>query len=64
MSLSHKEKLVGVVTSLPTFCDDDYNLLLDRQRKHIRWVIDHGLKEGSAVLMASGGLGEGYFFER
>ncbi len=61
MSLSRKEKLVGVVTSLPTFCDDDYNLLLDRQRKHIGWVIDRGLKEGSAVLMASGGLGEGYF---
>ena len=61
MSLSRKEKLVGVVTSLPTFCDDNYNLLLDRQRKHIRWVIDRGLKEGSAVLMASGGLGEGYF---
>jgi len=61
MSMSRKEKLVGVVTSLPTFCDDDYNLLLDRQRKHIRWVIDRGLKEGSAVLMASGGLGEGYF---
>ena len=61
MSMSRKEKLVGVVTSLPTFCDDDYKLLLDRQRKHIRWVIDRGLKEGSAVLMASGGLGEGYF---
>ena len=63
MSRSSQEKLVGVVTSLPTFCDDHYNLLLDRQRKHIRWVIDHGLKEGSAVLMASGGLGEGYFLD-
>ncbi len=30
MSLLRKEKLVGVVTSLPTFCDDDYNLLLGR----------------------------------
>jgi 4-hydroxy-tetrahydrodipicolinate synthase len=63
MTTSRKEKLVGVVVSLPSFCDDDYNLLVDRQRKHIRWLIDHGLKEGSAVLMISGGLGEGYFLE-
>lgn len=61
MSKSRQEKLVGAVVSLPTFCDDDYKLLPDRQRKHIRWLIDHGLKEGSAVLMAGGGLGEGYF---
>jgi 4-hydroxy-tetrahydrodipicolinate synthase len=63
MAKTRKEKLVGVVASLPSFCDDDYNLLLDRQRKHIRWLIDHGLKEGSAVLMISGGLGEGYFLD-
>ena len=56
-----REKLVGIVTSLPTFCDDDHKLLLDRQRKHIAWLIEHGLTEGSAVLMGSGGLGEGYF---
>ena len=41
MAKIRKEKLVGVVASLPSFCDDDYNLLLDRQRKHIRWLIDH-----------------------
>lgn len=63
MTKSRQEKLVGVVVSLPTFCDDEYNLLLGRQRKHIRWLIDHGLKEGSAVLMISGGLGEGYFLD-
>ncbi len=61
MTQSRKDKLVGAVVSLPTFCDDDYNLLLDRQRTHIRWLVDHGLKEGSAVLMGGGGLGEGYF---
>jgi len=61
MAQSHKDNLVGVVVSLPTFCDDNYNLLLDRQRTHLRWLVDHGLKEGLAVLMASGGLGEGYF---
>ena len=61
MTKSRQEKLVGVVVSMPSFCDDEYNLLPGRQRKHIRWLIDHGLKEGSAVLMISGGLGEGYF---
>lgn len=63
MTKSREKKLVGIVVSLPSFCDDEYNLLLDRQRKHIRWLIDHGLKEGSAVLMISGGLGEGYFLD-
>ena len=61
MNNGRREKLVGVVVSLPTFCDNDYHLLLDRQRKHIRWLIDHGIKEGSGVLMIGGGLGEGYF---
>ncbi len=61
MRVSRKEKLVGVVVSLPSFCDEEYKLLLDRQRRHVRWLIDHGLKGGSAVLMISGGLGEGYF---
>jgi 4-hydroxy-tetrahydrodipicolinate synthase len=63
MKQSLKEKLVGVVVSLPSFCDEEYNLLLDRQHKHIRWLVDHGLREGSAVLMISGGLGEGYFLD-
>lgn len=58
-----KEKLQGVVVSMPTFCDKDYNLQLDKLRKHIQWLIDHGLVKGSAVLMAAGGLGEGYFLQ-
>ena len=63
MSNARREKLVGIVISMPTFCDDSYNLRLDRQRKHIRWLIDHGIKEGSGVLMIGGGLGEGYFLD-
>lgn len=63
MAESRKERLQGVVISLPTFCDSDYNLLLDRQRKHIRWLIDHGIREGAGVLMIAGGLGEGYFLD-
>ena len=60
---SRREKLVGVVMSLPTFCDDEYNLLLDRQRKHVRWVIDQGIKEGDGVVIICGGVGETYFLE-
>jgi dihydrodipicolinate synthase/N-acetylneuraminate lyase len=60
MKKSRRERLVGVVTPLPTFVDSDHNLLPDRQRKHIRWLIDHGIKEGTGVLMGSAGLSEGY----
>ena len=59
-----QEKLVGPVVSLPTFVDDDHNLLLDRQAKHIRWLMDHGIGvDGNGVLLAAGGYGEGYFLE-
>ena len=54
---------MGSVISLPTFTDDAHNLLLDRQRKHIRWLIDNGIREGSGVLMVAGGYGESYFLE-
>ena len=42
MSKERQSKLVGPVVSLPTFTDEDHNLLLDKQRKHIRWLIDNG----------------------
>jgi len=48
---------------MPTFNDDRYNLLLDRQRKHVRWLMDQGIKEGSGVLLIAGGVGETYFLE-
>lgn len=62
-SMSRKEKLVGVNMSLPTFTDDEHNLLLDRQRKHVRWVIDQGIKEGDGIIIIAGGVGEVYFLE-
>jgi dihydrodipicolinate synthase/N-acetylneuraminate lyase len=59
-----QEKLVGPVVSLPTFVDDNHKLLLDRQAKHIRWLIDHGIGvNGNGVLLAAGGYGEGYFMD-
>ena len=63
MTDARRVKLVGPVVSMPTFTDDDHRLLLDRQRKHIRWLIDKGIKDGSGVLLAAGGYGESYFLE-
>ena len=63
MTKSRREKLVGSVVSLPTFTDDDHNLRLDRERKHIRWLIDNGIKEGTGVLLIAGGYGESYLLE-
>lgn len=60
MSKSRRERLVGPIVSMPTFCDDEYNLLLDRQRKHVRWLMEQGIKEGDGVLLISGGVGETY----
>ena len=58
-----RDKLVGAWITLPTFNDKDYNLLLDRHRVHLRWLLDNGFKEGNAVLMLAGGNGEGTFLD-
>lgn len=58
-----REKLVGPVVSLPTFCDDQHVLQLDKQRKHIRWLLSNGIGEGNGVLLIAGGYGESYFLD-
>ena len=63
MAGSSRDRLVGPVISLPTFTDQDQGLLPDRQRRHIRWLIDRGITEGNGVLLIAGGYGEGYFLE-
>ena len=63
MANSRRDKLQGIVLSLPTFNDDDFKLLIHRQRRHIEWLLDQGLREGNAVFMIAGGLGEGYFLD-
>ena len=61
---NRQEKLTGPVVSLPTFTDEDHNLLLDRQAKHIRWLMEHGIgRDGNGVLLIAGGYGEGYFLD-
>ena len=57
------DRLVGPVVSLPTFCDENHILQLDRQRKHIRWLIDNGITQGNGVLLIAGGYGESYFLD-
>jgi 4-hydroxy-tetrahydrodipicolinate synthase len=61
MEATRRDKLTGIVISLPTFTDADHKVLLEPLRKHIRWLISKGMVTGSAVLMGSAGLGEGYF---
>ncbi len=61
MAESRKDKLVGIVVSLPTFTNSEHRVLLEPLRKHVRWLVDRGLRTGSAVLMGAAGLGEGYF---
>lgn len=60
---SRKDRIQGVLLSMPTINDEEYNLLIDRQRAHLRWLIDRGFKEGSGVLLIAGGMGEGYFLD-
>ena len=62
MAGRRKDRLVGSLLSLPTLNDEDYNLLLDRQRIHLNWVIENGITEGNGVFLMAGGLGEGPFF--
>ncbi len=62
MADARREKLVGVVISMPTFCNDDFEIRWDRQAEHTRWLVSKGIVEGEGVLMGGGGLGEGYFY--
>ena len=61
MTVNRKDKLAGALVSLPTFTDGRHNLLLDQQRKHIRWLMDNGIDGDAGVLMIAGGYGEGYY---
>ena len=46
MNSKRRSTLIGAVVTMPTFCDDNYNLLLDKQRKHINWLIENGMEQG------------------
>lgn len=61
MVQKYRDKLIGVVISLPTWVDEDHNLLLKQQKRHIEWLVEKGITTGEAVILGAGGLGEGYF---
>ena len=52
---------MGVVGALLTFTYEDFSINLDKQRRHLDWVINQGLVEGSAVILIVAGGSEGYF---
>ena len=54
-------RLVGPVVVLRTFRTDDGELDLEKQRRHLRWLIDQGITEGNGVIMGAGGASEGAF---
>mgnify|MGYP000356632327 CR=1 FL=1 len=62
--MSRKDKLRGIVVSLPTPTKENYEVDYERFKEHVSWLVDQGLVEGKAVLMGAGGLGEGYFLTR
>lgn len=61
MPTSRQEKLVGPVVVLRTFRTEDGQLNLEKQRRHLRWLLDQGIEEGNGVVMHAGGGSEGYF---
>ncbi len=63
MATARKERMKGVVVSLPTFNDDKYEINYKRSKRHIEWLLSKGVVEGSAVMMIAGGLGECYFLD-
>jgi 4-hydroxy-tetrahydrodipicolinate synthase len=62
--MAKKDRLKGIVLSLPTPTKGHYELDLPTLKEHVSWLIDQGMAEGKAVLMANSGLGAGYFLTR
>jgi 4-hydroxy-tetrahydrodipicolinate synthase len=62
--MAKKDRVKGVVISMPTPTKGKYELDLPKLKDHISWVIDEGMVEGKAVVMAGAGLGTGYFLTR
>ncbi|MDP6444313.1 MAG: dihydrodipicolinate synthase family protein [Pirellulaceae bacterium] len=54
-----KAKLRGCYVTVPTmFRDPDLDLNLDAMRRHVRFLLAGGLREGNAVLLAGGAAGD------
>ena len=54
-----RTRLSGCYVTLPTmFRDQDLELDLPAIRRHVRFLIDGGIKEGTGVLLAGGAAGD------
>ena len=54
-----KDNLVGCYTTVPTmFHDDNLDLNLDGMKRHVEFLLDGGLRQGSGTLLAGGGAGD------
>lgn len=62
--MAKKDRIRGVVISMPTPTKAKYEVDLPKLKDHINFVIDEGMVEGKAVVMAAAGLGTGYFLTR
>ena len=55
---SEIERLRGCFLAVPTLYHDDLSLNLDGMRQHVHFLIEHGLRQGTAVFLVNGASGE------
>ena len=51
-------RMEGCFVPMPTLFHEDLTLNLEEIRRHVRFMLDGGLKEGNAVLLISGAAGD------
>lgn len=55
----HRRRLCGCYTTIPTpFRDDDLELNLPALKRHVEFLIQGGIREGTGVLLAAGAAGD------
>jgi dihydrodipicolinate synthase/N-acetylneuraminate lyase len=57
---SARDRLRGCYVTIPTMFSDDHQLAVDLPaiQRHVRFVIDGGIRAGTGVLLAGGGAGD------
>ena len=61
MSDERRARIKGAVVACATAATKDYDVDYDRLREQYRFIVEGGLQNGTGVLLAVGGGGEGYF---
>ena len=62
MNSDRSSLMVGPVICLRTIRTEDGKMDLDKQRRHLKWLLDQGINYGNGVIMFAGGGSEGYFY--